>query len=583
LAIFEELKRRNVFKVAISYVIVAWLLLQVSDTLAPALLLPEWFQSGVAFVLIIGFPIALFFAWAFELTPDGLRRDSGSEQDAPAPSTGQRLNGLIIILLVVALAYFAYDEFVIEKSPVSSEQTVEHPAAESASREKSIAVLPFVDMSPQKDQEYMSDGIAEELLNLLAQIPDLKVTSRSSAFSFKGKDVDIPTVAGQLNVAYVLEGSVRKAGEKLRITTQLIEAESDRHLWSETYDKTLEDVFAIQDEIAAAVVEQLSVTLLGEVPRSRVVAEQAYVLALQARFFWNRRAEGDVERALDLYRQALELQPDYALAWTGVSVALAVQALAGDIPREEGLEQAREAAESALELDPMLSEAHVRMGQAQMRAGDLEAGYESYRRALELAPDSVLALGVMGQYLRTIGQIEEGVALLQRSVKLDPMGAIWWSNLGSLLIQAERYAEAEAALARLRELNPDALIEIDLALIALVQGRPSEALDLISGVPEDRRPPDLMAGIYHGLGMHAESDRILQSVSEGDSVMKVYWLPNIRAARGEHDQAFAALEELLPDMRGRRGAVEYDPILRHYLSDDARWLPMLQRFEGEGD
>jgi TolB-like protein/cytochrome c-type biogenesis protein CcmH/NrfG len=469
LAVFEELRRRKVFQVAISYLIVAWLLTQVSDTLAPALRLPEWFHSGVVFLLILGFPVALFFAWAYELTPEGLRKDRGTDT-APARSPGRRLNLVIVALLAVAVAYIAFDKLALDR-PVGESGSVPEDSRPAAVADRSIAVLPFVDMSPDKDQEYMSDGIAEEMLNLLAKVPELRVTSRSSAFAFKGRNVDIPTMAEQLGVAYVLEGSVRKAGERIRITAQLIEAGSDTHLWSETYDQTLDDVFAIQDEIATAVADALKITLLGAMPQARVIDGKAYDLALEARYFWNRRAPGDVGRALELYRQALELQPDYALAWTGVSVALAVQAQAGDIDREEGLERARAAAEKALELDPYLADAHVRMGQAHARAREPDESFRSYERALELEPDSVLALGVMGLTLRNRGRIEEAIPLLQRSVKLDPLGAIWPGNLATLLIQAGRYDEAENALARTRELNPAAVIEPELALIALLRCR----------------------------------------------------------------------------------------------------------------
>jgi TolB-like protein/Flp pilus assembly protein TadD len=578
LAFFQELKRRNVFKVAISYVILAWLLLQVSDTLAPALRLPEWFQSGVAFMLILGFPVAVFFAWAFELTPDGLRRDAGAGSADQQKSAGGR-NGLVIGLLVVALGYFVFDEFVVERQPATPPESEDLAVDSPEITDRTIAVLPFVDMSPDKDQEYMSDGISEELLNLLAKIPELDVTSRSSAFSFKGKDIDIPTIAAQLNVSYVLEGSVRKAENRIRITAQLIEAGNDRHLWSETFDRTLDDVFAIQDEISQAVVDALKITLLGEAPRVRAVDGQAYELALEARYFWNRRAPGDVERALKLYRQALEIEPDYALAWTGVSVALAVQALAGDIPQEEGLVRARAAAERALELDPMLADAHVRMGQAHVRARELDEALRSYERALELEPDNVLALGVMALYLRSSGQIDEAIPLLQRSAQLDPMGAIWHGNLASLLIQAGRYDDAIKALERTRELNPAARIGEDLALIDLLRGNAQAALERAEALNDRGLPEDVMIAIYQELGMQEQSDDLLAGLERNDDPTDASRLPGAYAARGEIDKAYRALEGGRPFLQGRRGSVEYDPILRRYMSDDPGWRPFLQSLE----
>lgn len=242
----------------------------------------------------------------------------------------------------------------------------------------------------------MSDGIAEELLNLLAKIPELRVVSRSSAFAFKGKAIHIPSVASQLNVAYVLEGSVRLGGDKLRITAQLIEASTDTHLWSETYDRKLEDIFQIQDEISAKVVEQLKITLLGEVPRSQQIDEQAYKMALQARYFWNRRAEGDADAAFKLYQQALELAPDYAPAWAGISVAFLDRARRGRMPEEEGRALAREAAAKALQLDPKLADAHIRTGQQMGFAGDYAGQRKAIETALSLEPNELHRAGCHG-------------------------------------------------------------------------------------------------------------------------------------------------------------------------------------------
>jgi TolB-like protein len=291
--------------------------------------------------------------------------------------------------------------------------------------ELSIAVLPFVDMSPGKDQEYMSDGIAEELLNLLTRIPELRVISRSSAFAFKGKDIDIPTVAQELNATYILEGSVRKAGDQLRITAQLIEARSDTHQWSKTYDRKLENIFQIQDEIAAQVVEELRITLLADLPRSRRIDEEAYTLVLQARYFWYRRAPGDEEQALLLYQRALEIDPNYAPAWAGLSVAYSVAADANRIDKKAGLARAYEAAAKALALDPNFAEAHVRMDQALGRQRDRSGQRAEYERAYELDPNNPLVLGIMGGQLWKQERLDEAIELLERAESVDPLSAIW--------------------------------------------------------------------------------------------------------------------------------------------------------------
>ena len=290
--LYKELKRRNVFRVTIAYVIIAWLILQVGDTLAPALHLPESINTALAFFLILGFPLAIFLAWAYELTPEGLKRERDVDRTKSITHvTGRKLDSFIIAVLVLALGYFVFDKFVLDPSRdaelvQATTETVAKQATESREAEtadKSIAVLPFLNMSDDAANEYFSDGISEEMLNLLTKIPELRVTSRTSAFSYKGKDFKIADVGRELNVAYVLEGSVRKAGNKVRITVQLIEVDSDTHQWSETYDRTLEDIFAIQDEIAAAVVAQLKVALLGAVPMVRETNPQAYALFLQGR------------------------------------------------------------------------------------------------------------------------------------------------------------------------------------------------------------------------------------------------------------------------------------------------------------
>ncbi|MDH3902866.1 MAG: hypothetical protein OES90_06560, partial [Xanthomonadales bacterium] len=274
MSFFAELKRRNVFKVAVAYIIVAWLLLQVSDTLVPALHLPEWFNSGVAFVLIIGFPIAMIFAWAFEMTPEGIKKEKDVDRSQSITNvTSQKLNNVIIGVLVLALVYFAIDKFILAPgrtlpgSDQISQQASDHTAETNEksaltpvevtpdsieANNKSIAVLPFVNMSSDPEQEYFSDGLSEELLNLLVKIPELHVAARTSSFSFKGQSIEIPEIASRLNVDHVLEGSVRKSGNQLRITAQLIQADNGYHLWSETYDRQLDNIFQIQDEIAHA-------------------------------------------------------------------------------------------------------------------------------------------------------------------------------------------------------------------------------------------------------------------------------------------------------------------------------------------
>ena len=289
MSLISELNRRNVLRVGAAYLVVAWLIIQVAETIFPLFGFDDTPARIVVVVLAIGFPLALILSWVYELTPEGLKLEKDIDRSRSITHhTGKKLDRAIIVTLALAVGYFAVDKFVLD--PVRDEMLEENVAERVRDEmliesygDRSIAVLPFVNMSDDAGNEYFSDGISEEVLNLLARISDLRVISRSSAFSFKGKDVAIPAIAEQLNVAHVLEGSVRKSGNTVRITAQLIEGRTDTHLWSETYDRELDDIFAIQDEIAATVVDKLRITLLGDTPRSKSLKPEAYSLFLQAR------------------------------------------------------------------------------------------------------------------------------------------------------------------------------------------------------------------------------------------------------------------------------------------------------------
>ena len=309
-SVWGELKRRNVVRVAIAYAIVAWLLIEIVSTTFPILKLPEWTVTFMTVVLVIGFPVALIFAWAFELTPEGLKKEKDVDRsESITHATARKLDFTIIGVLVIAVGFLLVDKFYFSEGSKVADEVI-------ATERVSIAVLPFVNMSDDPNNEYFSEGISEEILNLLANVPELQVTSRSSAFSFKGQNVDIPTMAATLKVAHVLEGSVRKSGDQLRITAQLIRVANDSHLWSETYDRELRNVFAIQDEIAAAVVDALQITLLGKEPKATETNPEAYALYLQAQHFVRQVSAEGSRQAEKLLMQALAIDPDFAPAWS---------------------------------------------------------------------------------------------------------------------------------------------------------------------------------------------------------------------------------------------------------------------------
>lgn len=399
----EELKRRDVFRVGIAYAVIAWVVIEVTGTVAPVLNLPEWTLAFVTWLGIIGFPVALFLAWAFELTPEGIKRDHEVDRsESIAHITGRKLDFAIIGLLVVALGYFTYDKFVLEPARdaelvVATTEAVTDEVIEQAVQtteyDKSIAVLPFVNMSDDASNEYFSDGISEELLNLLTRIPELRVIARTSSFAYKGKEVSIADIARELNVDHVLEGSVRKSGNQVRITVQLIRANDSSHLWSESYDRTLDNIFAIQDEIAAAVVAQLKVTLLSTAPTVRETDPAAYALFLQARFMANQGKQEAWEQSLALYEQVLEIDPDYAAAWVGLAAMTIDQRITVNRSLEESIASAREAANRALEIDPADALVHAVLGRIALDDGDLRAAARHIERALALELSNSYVLG----------------------------------------------------------------------------------------------------------------------------------------------------------------------------------------------
>ena len=323
---------------------------------------------------MLGFPLALIFSWVYELTPEGLKREHEIERNASITAeTARKLDLIVVGLLVVAIVVVAVERFIPRTAPIpaatdaaSGASSAEAPVQAAA---KSIAVLPFADMSAGKDQEYFADGLSEELLNLLAKLPELRVSRAPRPSSSRARRSTCRRSAQKLNVAHILEGSVRKSGNKVRITAQLIKAADGYHLWSETYDRTLDDIFVVQDDIAGEVVKALKLTLLGttSVTRSRPVDPEAYNLALQGRFFLDRRGRKDLERAVEYFRRSRERDPDYAPAWAGLSQAYARQADNGYVPAADGYRRAREAAEKALALDPQLADAHLAMGWIQQQ------------------------------------------------------------------------------------------------------------------------------------------------------------------------------------------------------------------------
>jgi len=591
---FEELKRRNVLRMAGLYLVGAWLIVQVSSTVLPAFDLPSWALRAVIVVLVIGFVPAMVFSWVFELTPEGLKREEHVDPgESIMPHTGKQLDRTIMVALALALGYFAFDKFVLApRREVALQQQTSEQIAEARKQgganalaqshdDKSIAVLPFLDMSQSKDQGYLSDGIAEELLNLLAKVRELRVTSRSSAFSFKGKDVDIPTIARQLNVANVLEGSVRKAGNQVRVTVQLIQTGSDTHLWSETYDRPLDNIFAIQDEIAAAVVAQLKVTLLGAAPKSAVTDPAAYALFLQGRQLERDGTPDTINQAIEVYQQALAIAPDYVAAWERLSAVYQLQAGRGMRPVEEAIRLARHALAKALTLNPVYPMALADQGFiALLYDRDLAASADYIERALTLEPGNSEIIRYASRLAITLNRLDLAIALGKRFAELDPANATGLGTLCRAYLHAERYDEAIDCYHKTLAISPGIIAIHQYLVIALLMkdshANAKAALDAAQAEPAESYRLYALALAHYAVGNRAASDAALEEAArkyERDSAFNIAY---VYAYRNEADLAFQWLDRAAQYNDTGLADLAVSPLFKS-VHGDPRWAAYLTK------
>ncbi len=475
------------------------------------------------------------------------------------------------------------------------EREVEEPAPKKVA---TIAVLPFVNRSASTDDEYFSDGLADELLNVLAKIRGLRVAARTSAFHFKGKDTTIAEIGQTLNVATVLEGSVRKAGNRVRISVQLVKVADGYHLWSETYDRTLEDIFAVQDDIAQSVVNELRTTLFGEEADSKASGEvkaevlkagrgrstnaEAHRLYLQARYLVERYAQADTAKAIEYLKQALDLNPEFALAWAALGFAYSRQADSAWVPAADAYRRAREAVGRALALEPNLADGHAHMAWIQMlHDWDWHGAEVSFRRALELAPGNATVLRRAGVLAHNRGRLEEGIGLYRSALEQDPLDAHSYSNLGNALHGADRHAEAEAAYRKALELVPQKTgARSGLSLTLLAQGRNEEARAEATGEPDEISRLGALAIVHHALGNRAESDDILRELIEKYAEVSAYSIAEVYGVRGEADAAFTWLERAFALRDGGLTDLMVSPNFRS-LHGDPRWGAFLKKMRFE--
>ena len=455
-SLFSELKRRNVYKVAVAYAVVGWLVIQVTATIVPALHLPDGLTSAVVVLILVGFPVALVIAWAFEMTPEGMKRTADVSPDEVLPRWSRRKFGAFVVgASVIAAALLAYQLFKSATAPGTEES-----AATKSIPQKSIAVLPFLNLSADKNDEYLSDGMTEELLNVLTKVKSLHVPGRSSSFAFKGKNEDdiFRKVGKQLHVNTVLEGSVRKAGDKLRITAQLVNVADGYHLWSETYDRDMKDILAMESDVARRVVEALQVQL--GVDEERAFAKkptenpEAHRLYLLGRYHFAKFTRAGWTNAIHYFEQALQVDPNFALAYCGLADTYG---WAGGqlMPGREAWAKEMELAQKALDLDPNLAEAHLSMGTALFSVLGPHAAEKELDRAVELNPNLPLIYDQYGWTFSEMGRFDDAIAAEKKALQLDPLNTFLNTDLAFFLYWAHRYEEATTQIRKTLELDPN--------------------------------------------------------------------------------------------------------------------------------
>ncbi|MDH3430311.1 MAG: tetratricopeptide repeat protein [Gammaproteobacteria bacterium] len=489
MGLLSELRRRNVFRVAIAYIIVAWLILQVGDTLAPALRLGDWVNTALAFFLILGFPIALVFAWAFEITPEGLKKEKDVDRaKSVSHLTGRKLDYAIIGLLAVGMFYLVLENHVFRIMPSQTvDEAVQDSVAAAGEAGQSIAVLPFSNRSAAAEDVYFVDGIRDDILTQLAKVSSFgKVISRTSMEQYRDTSKSIPQIGQELGVATVLEGGVQRAGDRVRINVQLIRAATDEHLWAETYDRTLTatNIFAIQSEIVETIVRQLDAKLtsretqqLAAMPTEDLDAYSAYLKGKSAADI---ESVESLNAAIDYFKTAVSLDPNFALAYVGLADAyLTLGAnFLGGLPVDESNALAEPPLSRALILDENSGEAHATLGLLRQQQGDLQAAEQAFKQAIALQPNYARVFRLYGRLRARQGRSEEAMELLQKALSLDPYSAPVNYDVGLLYDGSGHFEEALARYLRVVEIEPDhafAYVYIG-AIHFLVYGRADDSL-----------------------------------------------------------------------------------------------------------
>jgi len=554
---FAELKRRNVYKVAVAYAVIAWLLIQAASIFFPAFDAPSWVMKIFIIVIIFGFPVALIFSWAFEITSEGIKLESEIEPSKSIKRrTGRKIVAVTIALAVVAAGLFVYQLVGRDRwARRSSVETAEggRPVGPSLPiPEKSIAVLPFDNLSRDPDNAYFCEGVQDEILTRLAKVADLKVISRTSTQHFKSAPENLPQIAKQLGVAHILEGSVQKAGEQVRVNVQLINAMTDAHLWADTYDRKLTDIFAVETDIAKTVADTLRAKLTGSeknsMAKTPTVNPEAYELYLKGRFFWNKRTGDDLRKSIEYLKQAIAKDPSYALAYAALADSYGLLRFYGGASPSESVVPAEAAAKKALELDDSLAEAHASLGLIATEELDLNRGVKEQERAIQLNPNYATAHHWLGLGFSTLRQPDRSIAELKRALELDPLSMIINADLSIIYLYAGRYDDAEAQARKTLEIDPRSFVaHYYLGAALQLTKRLKEAIPEFQKAVELNNDPysiAMLAQAYAQNGQTDEARKLLAHLNEMAKSAEVpeYALALVYTSLGEKERAIEALE-----------------------------------------
>jgi len=577
---FAELKRRNVYKVAVAYAIVGWLLIQVATQVVPFLEIPNWIVRLVIVLVAVGFPIALVIAWAFELTPEGIKRTE--DVDIPA-GRGSRKHTWIYVVLIGAgfsIGLFFAGRYTARNSGGAAR--TELPA-------KSIAVLPFDNLSRDPDNAYFAEGVQDEILTRLAKVADLKVISRTSTQRFKTAPDNLPQIAKQLGVMHILEGSVQKANDQVRVNVQLINALTDAHLWADTYDRKLIDIFSVESDIAKTIADTLQAKLTGS--EKQMIAAQpttdtaAYELYHKGRSLWERRSGDNIPKAIAFYEQAIARDPNYALAYAGLSSAYIILPFWAGVDRLDAYSKAKDAALKALRLDPNLAEAHLALGKVLFFSEiDLPGALREYQRAIELQPNDATAHHWLGNdALSALGRFEEAIAQGKRAVELDPLSPVINTDLGTTFYYAHRYEESAKQLRKTLEIDPTffyAHFNLGIALQA--------AGDLSGAITEYEKAKQLGDDTYvpmlcaQAKAYAGDKDAALRMLNDLDKISQHrevvgYCRALLYLSLNNKDEALRWLEQGLKERDGSNISwIKVDPLLDP-LHGDPRFEALVQK------